>query len=125
MPKILLIDDDEDLLEITQSLLKKRGYDVAIENNWQNALQTIITFTPQIILLDVFLNDVDGLDICRQLKSMPHTKDIPVMICSAYPSVAERVIYEYGADDFIAKPFEVNDLIAKVHSVLSQTKGLA
>lgn len=125
MPKILLIDDDEDLLEITKSLLKKRGYDVAIENNWQNALQTITTFNPQIILLDVFLKDVDGLDICRQLKSMPHTKDIPVMICSAYPSVAERVIYEYGADDFIAKPFEVNDLIAKVHSILSQTKGLA
>jgi twitching motility two-component system response regulator PilH len=125
MPKILLIDDDKDLLEVTQGLLKKRGYDVAIDTNWENALAKIGSFKPQVILLDVFLNGVDGLDICKQIKSMPHIKDIPVMIFSAYPRVAESVIYEYGADDFIAKPFEINDLIAKVHSVLSQTKGLA
>lgn len=125
MPKILLIDDDKDLLEVTQGLLTKRGYEVAINTNWEDALANIESFKPQIILLDVFLNGVDGLDICRQIKSMPHTKDIPVLIFSAYPQVAERVIYEYGADDFIAKPFEVNDLIAKVHAVLSQTIGLA
>ena len=125
MPKILLIDDDKDLLEVTQGLLKKRGYEVAINASWEDALTKIESFKPQIILLDVFLNGVDGLDICKQIKSMPQTKDIPVLIFSAYPRVAQRVIYEYGADDFIEKPFEVNDLIAKVHSVLSQTKGLA
>lgn len=125
MPKILLIDDDKDLLEVTQGLLKKRGYEVAINTTWEDALTKIESFKPQIILLDVFLNGVDGLDICKQIKSMPHTRDIPVLIFSAYPRVAQRVIYEYGADDFIEKPFEVNDLIEKVHSVLSQTKGLA
>ena len=125
MPKILVIDDDKDLLEVTQSLLKKRDYEVAIYTNWEDALAKIESFKPQIILLDVFLNGVDGLDVCKQLKSMPHTKDIPVLIFSAYPRVAESVIYEYGADDFIEKPFEVNDLIAKVHSVLSHSKGFA
>ena len=125
MPKLLLIDDDKDLLEVTQGLLKKRGYEVSIETNWEDALAKIETFKPQIILLDVFLNGVDGLEICKQIKSMPNTKDIPVLIFSAYPRVAESVIYEYGADDFIEKPFEVNDLIAKVHSILCQTKGLA
>ncbi len=54
---------------------------------------------------------------------MPHTRHIPVIIFSAYPSVAESV-YEYGADDFISKPFELNDLVTKVHSVLSQKVGL-
>ena len=73
----------------------------------------------------VILNDIDGLDICRQLKSMPHTKHIPVLIFSSYPRIGETVIYEYGADDFIAKPFEINDLVEKLHSVLSQTAGLA
>lgn len=125
MPRILIVDDDRDMLEVTQALLVKKGYEVEIVTHWEDALNRIEFFQPQIILLDVFLNGVDGLDICKQLKAMPNTKDIPVLIFSAYPRVAESVIYEYGADGFIAKPFEVNELIAKVHSVLSQTKGLA
>lgn len=125
MPKILMIDDDKDLLEITQSLLAKKGYEVATITCWEDALQTIESFQPQLILLDVFLNGIDGLDICKQLKSMPHTRHIPVIILSAYPRVAESVTYEYGADDFIGKPFEVSELISKVHSVLSQTAGMA
>jgi len=122
--KILMIDDDTDLLEITQSLLSKKGYEVAISNCWEDGLKTIENFEPQLILLDVFLNGVDGLDICKQLKSMPNTRHTPVIILSAYPRVAESV-YEFGADDFIGKPFEVTDLISKVHSVLSQTAGMA
>ena len=125
MPRILVVDDDIDLLEVTQALLRKKGSEVEIVAHWEDAVNTIENFQPQIILLDVFLNGIDGLDICKQLKAMPHTKDIPVLIFSAYPRIAESVIYEYGADDFIAKPFEVNELITKVHSVLSQTKGMA
>lgn len=125
MPKLLIVDDDKDLLEITKALLIKKGFEVEIDTSWEDASKRIETFNPQLILLDVFLNGIDGLDICKKLKAMPHTKDIPVVIFSAYPRVAESVIYEYGADDFIAKPFEVNELITKVHSVLSQAKGLA
>ena len=123
--KILVIDDDKDLLEVTKSLLSRKGFEVETNDNWDGALQLLESFHPQLILLDVFLNGIDGLDICKKLKSMPNTCHIPILIFSAYPSVAERVIYEYGADDFIAKPFEVNDLVSKVHSVLSQTAGLA
>ncbi len=123
MPRILVVDDDKDLLDVTHALLTKKGYEVVVDSNWEDALAKMDTFQPQLILLDVFLNGVDGLDICRQLKSMPHTRHIPVLIFSAYPSVAESV-YEYGADDFISKPFEVNELVTKVHSVLSQTAGL-
>jgi two-component system phosphate regulon response regulator PhoB/two-component system alkaline phosphatase synthesis response regulator PhoP len=125
MSKILVIDDDKDLLEVTHALLTKKGFEVKINNNWEEALESIPAFNPQLIILDVFLNGVDGLDICKQLKSMPHTKHIPVLIFSAYPRVAETVIYEYGADDFIAKPFEVNELVLKVHSVLSHQAYLA
>lgn len=120
MPKILVVDDDKDLLEVTQALLSRKGYEVETEINCDEILKKIETFKPQLILLDVFLNGVDGLDICKQIKSLPHTKNIHVIIFSAYPRVAEQVIYEYGADDFIAKPFELNELISKVHSVLSQ-----
>ena len=123
--KILVIDDDKDLLEVTKSLLSRKGFEVETNDNWDGALQQLDSFQPQLILLDVFLNGIDGLDICKKLKSMPNTCHIPILIFSAYPSIAERVIYEYGADDFIAKPFEVNELVTKVHSVLSQTAGFA
>ena len=123
--KILVIDDDKDLLEVTKALLSRKGFEVETNDNWDGALQQLDSFQPQLILLDVFLNGIDGLDICKKLKSMPNTCHIPILIFSAYPSIAERVIYEYGADDFIAKPFEVNDLVTKVHSVLSQTAGMA
>ncbi len=125
MPRILVIDDDKDLLEVVHALLTKRGFVVEIDNNWENGFEKIKKFKPQLILLDVFLSGVDGLEICKQLKSNPHTSQIPIVIFSAYPGIAESVIYEYGADDFIAKPFEVNDLVDKMHSVLSQLAGLA
>ena len=125
MCKVLVIDDDKDLLDIIKSLLTKRGFDVETDDNWQNGFEKIREFEPQIILLDVFLSGIDGLDICKQLKSNPLTSHIPIVIFSAYPRIAESAIYEYDADDFIAKPFEVNDLVAKMHSVLSQTAGLA
>jgi DNA-binding response OmpR family regulator len=121
MCKVLVIDDDIDMLDIIQSLLTRNGFDVQIDNNWQNGLEGIIEFDPQIILLDVFLSGVDGLDICKQLKANPHTSHIPVVILSAYPRIAESAIDDYGADDFIAKPFEVNELVSKIHSVLMQT----
>ncbi|MDQ6757584.1 MAG: response regulator [Bacteroidota bacterium] len=123
--KILIVDDDKDLLVITHTLLTKKGFEVQACNNWEDAFKCIDNFKPQLILLDVFLNGVDGLDICKRIKSMPETKHIPVLIFSAYPRIAERVIYEYGADDFIAKPFEVNELVAKVHSILCQNAGVA
>jgi DNA-binding response OmpR family regulator len=125
MCKLLVIDDDKDLLDIVKSLLTKRGFDVETDDNWQNGFEKIREFEPQIILLDVFLSGIDGLDICKQLKSNPLTSHIPIVIFSAYPRIAESAIYEYDADDFIAKPFEVNDLVAKMHSVLSQPAGLS
>ena len=120
MCKVLVIDDDKDLLDIIQSLLTKRGFDVETDDNWQDGFEKIREIQPQIILLDVFLSGIDGLDICKQLKTHPFTSHIPIIIFSAYPRIAESVIYEYGADDFIAKPFEVGDLIKKVHSVLAK-----
>ena len=116
--KIFVTEDATDLLDITKAVLTRKGFEVETHAHCEDALKKIKTFEPQLLLLDVFLNGIDGLDICRQLKTMPHTKHIPVLIFSSYPQIGERVIYEYGADDFIAKPFEVNDLVSKMHSIL-------
>ena len=120
MPKILVVDDDHDLLLVIQSLLQQKGFEVEINSNWEEANIKIESFQPQVILLDVFLTGIDGLEICKQLKSKPNTKHIPILIFSGYPRLAEK-IYEYGADDFITKPFELKDLIHKVHSVISRS----
>jgi DNA-binding response OmpR family regulator len=120
MLRIYVIDDDNDMLTVVKSLLTKKGFDVLTFNNWEAAKTSMKNYEPQLILLDVFLSGIDGLDVCQKLKSSPFTKQIPIVLFSAFPRIAERAINDYGADDFIAKPFEVNDLVKKVHAVLSK-----
>lgn len=120
MPRILMIDDDHDLLTITKRILEKKGFEIEVCFNGKNAFEKIRTFNPQLILLDVFINNADGLQICSKLKSSPFTRHIPVLVLSGYPQLAESAIYEFGADDFIPKPFEINEVISKVHNILSR-----
>ena len=120
MPRILIVDDDKDLLAVVKSLLHKRGFDVFILSDCENISEEVRECGPQLILLDVFLAGVDGLEVCKRLKSAPYSRHIPIIIFSAYPRVAETAIYEFGANDFIAKPFEVNELVRKIHKVLSK-----
>ena len=120
MPRILMIDDDQDLLTVTRSFLQRKGFDVAVYSNWEDASSAMNSFNPQLILLDVFLNDLDGLQICNKLKASPFTRHIPILVVSGYPRLAETAIYEFGADDFVSKPFEINELLGKIHNILSK-----
>ncbi|MEO8823412.1 MAG: response regulator [Ginsengibacter sp.] len=119
MSKILILDDDMDLLSVVKSLLKKRGYDVWTFANWQKAWEKIKKNKPNLILLDVFLKGMDGMDVCKKLKSTSSTRHIPIIMFSSFPNIAESAIDEFGADEFIAKPFEMNDMISKIREVLS------
>lgn len=118
MAKIFVIDDDKDLLQVLKSLLNPRGFDVSIFMNWEIAYKIMKLFEPQLILLDVFLKGIDGLEVCQRLKASPFTRHIPIILCSGYPRIAESGIRDYGAADFIAKPFELDDLINKMQSIL-------
>lgn len=122
MSKILILDDDLDLLSVVKSLLNKKGFEVMAFTEWNKAWDSIKTFKPHLILLDVFLKGMDGLDVCRKLKTFYSTRDIPVIMFSSYPNIAETAIYEYGADEFIQKPFEVNQLVRKMNGILSRRK---
>jgi DNA-binding response OmpR family regulator len=125
MPRIYVIDDDKDLLTVVKSLLNKKGFDVSTFTDWEDANNTMKKLEPQLILLDVFLSGIDGLDVCQKIKASPYTRHIPILLFSAFPRIAESAIHDYGADDFIAKPFEVAELIKKVHSVLSKNGASA
>jgi len=118
MSKILVVDDDLDILVVMEILLSMKGFEVDVTAKWENTFEKIRTFQPNLILLDVLISGNDGRTICKKLKSQTETKDIPIIMFSAHPSAA-ATIKEYGADDFIAKPFDVNDLLAKVNSQLS------
>lgn len=115
-----MIDDDHDLLAITKRILEKKGFEIEVCPNGKSIFDIIKTFNPHLILLDVFINNSDGLEICNKLKSSPFTRHIPVLILSGYPQLADSAIYEFGAEDFIPKPFEISDVIARMHRILSR-----
>ncbi len=118
--KILILDDDLDILAVMQLLFKTKGFDVVALSRWEEVYDKVETFKPHLILLDVLLSGNDGRDICRDLKHKPSTRSIPIVMFSANPSAAEN-IHEYGADDFIHKPFEVIDLLNTINKHLQRS----
>ncbi|MEP6950461.1 MAG: response regulator [Ginsengibacter sp.] len=114
MSRILVVDDDIDILSVMEILLKMKGFDVEVTAKGENTFQKIETFKPDIILLDVLISGQDGRTICRKLKTDIETSRIPVIMFSAHPGAATTVA-EYGADDFIAKPFDVANLLQKIN----------
>lgn len=113
MKKVLVIDDNTDILQLVQMILMNHGFEVLASPQGDDVIAKTESFSPQVILLDVFLSGYDGREICRELKDNPKTKDIPVIMFSAHTK-REDIIRECNADDFIAKPFEVNELVAKI-----------
>lgn len=114
MFKILVIDDDVSILSVIDKLLSMKGFSVDILSVPENVQSRIESFQPNLILLDVLISGNDGRLLCRQLKADENTKRIPVIMCSGHPAAAST-IGEYGADDYVAKPFDINVLIDKIN----------
>ncbi len=122
MSKILVVDDDTDILSVMEILLTMKGFDVEVTAKGENTLPKIESFKPDLILLDVLISGHDGRTICRNLKSNEDTRHIPVIMFSAHPGAAST-ISDYGADDFISKPFDVTNLLEKVNQQLGLHKN--
>lgn len=117
--QILAVDDEEDILELVQFNLIKEGYQVFCAASGDEALKLANTHLPDLIVLDLMLPDIDGLEITKILKGEPTTKDIPIVMLTAKGEEADIVIgLELGADDYITKPFSPRILIARVRAVL-------
>ena len=123
MKKILLIDDDPDVITVLQLLLNKKGYKVATASREEEAYSQVNLFEPHLIVLDVLLSGVDGRTICKKLKNSPASKHIPIIMFSAHPG-AQKNMEEFGADDFISKPFESNKLLECIEAQLSNQKQI-
>jgi len=120
MFKILIIDDDEDLLFLGSSMLRQKGYDVFALAKAENISQVVRSFRPELILLDIKLGEADGRNICLALKNDPETKQIKVILYSAFPETSIDVL-KYGAVDFILKPYDFKHLVNSIDRHLKLT----
>jgi DNA-binding response OmpR family regulator len=119
MQKILIIDDDPDVLTVLQLLLKKKGYDVGTATKEDEAYKQIDAFMPNLIVLDVLLSGVDGRQICKKIKTSEKRKHIPVIMFSAHPG-AQKNMENFGADDFLPKPFQSEKILERIEAQLTK-----
>ncbi len=117
MAKILVVDDDPDILSVMEILLSMKGFTVDVTARGDNTFSKIESFQPDLILLDVLISGHDGRAICKEIKSNANLRHLPVIMLSAHPGAAAS-INDYGADGFISKPFEVENLLKKINEQL-------
>ena len=106
MKRLLVVDDNPDILEILQIAFEARGFEVLTIPDGEQTFKSVESFKPDVILLDVFLGTVNGIDICNELKSNPGTKDISIVMFSAH-SKSDDVLKLCSADAFVGKPFNI------------------
>jgi DNA-binding response OmpR family regulator len=118
--RILVVDDEQIVSEVVGTYLRKEMYDVEIADNGAQALRVAKEWHPDLVILDLMLPGIDGLEVCRQLRK---ERDIPIIMLTAKGEETDRVIgLELGADDYVVKPFSPRELLARVKSVLRRTR---
>lgn len=117
--KILIVDDEKDIVELVEYNLEREGYRVTSAYNGEEALELVRKELPNLIILDLMLPGIDGLEVCRVLKRDSRTFNIPIIMLTAKGEEADIVAgLELGADDYVTKPFSVRQLIARMRAVL-------
>ena len=110
--KILVVDDEEPIAKILDFNLRKEGYDVIVANDGEKALELAFSEDPDLILLDLMLPKKDGMEVCREVRAQ---KNIPIIMLTAKNSEIDKVLgLEFGADDYVTKPFSTRELMARV-----------
>src|SRR3989442_5088015 len=116
---ILIVEDEKDLADLMQFNLRQAGFETAAARDGEEALALVRHRTPDLVLLDLMLPGVPGTEVCRQLKSSPRTKQVPVIMVTARGEEVDRVVgFELGADDFVTKPFSMRELVLRARAVL-------
>ncbi len=123
MTRILVVEDDRDIAELVGRYLEKSGYTPELIASGHEALRIIAARPPDLIVLDLMLPQVDGLEVCRVVRSNALTAAIPIIMLTARAEESERIVgLELGADDYIAKPFSPNELVARVRALLRRVR---
>lgn len=124
MTKIVVVEDEKDIVDNLEFNLRAEGFDVATATSGREGLELIASARPNLVLLDLMLPDMSGNDICRSVRATPHGKTIPIMILSARGEEIDRVVgFELGADDYVTKPFSVRELILRIRGLLRRSES--
>jgi len=124
--RILIVEDDPDIAELVARYLEKAAFETDRAASGRDALQMIAVNPPALVVLDLMLPHVDGLEICRRLRSDQKTAAIPLIMLTARAEESERIVgLELGADDYLAKPFSPNELVARVRALLRRAQRQA
>ena len=119
MARILVIEDEPDLRQVLEYNLRDAGHEVTTFGEGRPALAWAERETMDLVLLDLMLPDISGLEVCRTLKGNPRTREVPVVMVTARGEEIDRVVgFELGADDYVVKPFSVRELLLRLRAVL-------
>ena len=121
--KILVVDDDTSICELLRVYLEKEDYQVVIANDGMSAVSTFREESPSLVLLDIMLPKLDGWQVCREIRKFSET---PIIMLTAKGEVFDRVLgLELGADDYVVKPFETKEIVARIKAVLRRSSSSA
>src|SRR4051812_16522110 len=123
MERVLIVDDDPDIQRLVSYNLTQAGYEVATAETGRTALESVQKHPPDLIILDLMLPDVDGMEVCRTLRQREDSRRIPIVMLTARGEEIDRVIgFELGADDYVMKPFSPRELVLRVKSIFRRMK---
>ena len=122
MERVLIVDDDPDILHLVSYNLKQAGFEAITADTGRKALETMQRRPPDLVILDLMLPDVDGMEVCRMLRGHESSRLIPIIMLTARGEEIDRVVgFELGADDYVMKPFSPRELVLRVKSILRRT----
>lgn len=121
--RVLIVEDEPDIRELVVHHLKREGYLVSAASSGEEALRQVQAAPPDLVLLDLMMPAMDGLEVCRRLRQDPVTASLPIVMLTAKGDEVDRVLgLEIGADDYIVKPFSPKELLARVRAVLRRSR---
>src|ERR1035441_1660637 len=117
--KILVVDDEPEAVELLEFNLKQAGFDVITAADGAQAIKKARAASPSLIVLDLMLPEIDGLEVCKMLRRDPATAPIPIIMLTAKAAEVDRIVgLEIGADDYVTKPFSPRELVLRINKVL-------
>ncbi len=124
--KVLVIDDEENIIEFIRLGLRYEGFQVESASDGEQGVTAAQRINPDLVILDVMMPGIDGLEVCRRLRANPTTRDVPILMLTAKDEVRDRIIgLKTGADDYLTKPFDFDELLERIRAILRRSRAKA
>jgi two-component system phosphate regulon response regulator PhoB len=123
--RVLLVDDERDLHDLLLFNLREAGFQASAESTGEGALRAVLADLPDVVVLDVMLPDLSGLEACRRIRATPAVEDVAVLMLTARGEEFDRLLgFEAGADDYVVKPFSVREIVMRVRALSRRVREL-